>query len=125
MAEPALILIADDEEPIAEIVAYVVADAGHTPLIASHGRQALELALARQPALVITDLMMPYLTGAELIAAIRADAAKYGRAAPRFVLMTSAARSLARAANADAVLQKPFELVEIEALLAHLLAPRS
>ena len=72
---PGLVLIAEDEEPIAEVVATVVEDAGYTPLLAAHGREALELARAKQPALLITDLMMPYLSGAELIAALRSDAA--------------------------------------------------
>ena len=39
-----LVLIAEDEEPIAELIAYVVRDAGYTPLVANHGRQALEVA---------------------------------------------------------------------------------
>jgi len=78
---PPLVLIAEDERPIAAILRAVVADAGYEPAVATHGRQALELARERWPALVITDLMMPYLGGDELIAALRTEAEARGRGA--------------------------------------------
>ena len=118
---PGLVLIAEDEEPIAEVVATVVEDAGYRPLLAAHGREALELARAKQPALLITDLMMPYLSGAELIAALRSDAAASGRASLPVILMTAAGPAQARAAGADAVLRKPFELLELDALIRRFL----
>lgn len=133
---PALVLIAEDEEPIAETISYIVEDAGYTPLVAAHGRQALEFARAERPALLITDLMMPHLDGAALIAALRADAAAdgaqggdeggqggQGGAAPPIILMTAASLDLARAAGADVVLRKPFALAELEALLHRFLSP--
>jgi CheY-like chemotaxis protein len=116
-----LVLIAEDEEPIAEVVATVVEDAGYTPRLAAHGRRALELARAEQPALLITDLMMPHLSGAELIAALRSDAVASGRNPVPVILMTAAGPAQARAAGADAVLRKPFELRELDALLRRFL----
>lgn len=112
-----VVLIAEDERPIAEVLVAVVAEAGYTPLLAAHGRQALELARAQRPALVISDLMMPYLDGAELIAALRGDAARDGHAAVPVILVTAASVVYARAARADAVLLKPFDLTQVEALL--------
>ena len=120
-----LVLIAEDEEPIAEVVATVVEDAGYTPRLAAHGREALELARAEQPALLITDLMMPYLNGAELIAALRSDAAAGGQAPLPVILMTAAGPAQARAAGADAVLRKPFELLELDALIRRFLEARA
>ncbi|HWE60989.1 MAG TPA: response regulator, partial [Chloroflexota bacterium] len=70
-----LVLIADDEPTIAEVVAALVTDAGYRAVVATHGRQALELAQTVWPALVITDLMMPVLDGAGLIAALQEAAA--------------------------------------------------
>jgi len=116
-----LVLIAEDEEPIADVVSTVVEDAGYTPLVAVHGREALDLARAQHPALLITDLMMPYLSGAELIAQLQADAASGGRALMPIILMTAASLSLARAAGADAVLRKPFDLAQLEDLLERFL----
>ena len=108
-----LILIVDDEPPIAELVAEVVTDMGCTPLVAADGRQALALAREHHPAVLVTDLMMPHLTGAELITVLNAES---GARIPA-ILMTAAGPQAARAAGADAVLPKPFDLDELERLL--------
>lgn len=117
-----LILIAEDEPAIAEVLTVVVADAGYEPLLAGHGQRALELARARWPALVITDLMMPHLDGAELIAALKDEAAARGWRRPPVILLTAAGQRQARAAGADAVLSKPFDLDTLEDLMRRLLA---
>lgn len=116
-----VVLIVEDEVPIAEVVASVVAEAGYTPLVAQNGRQALELARGQHPALVITDLMMPHLSGAELIAVLRAEAEASGRAATPIILMTAVSLARARTAQADAVLCKPFDLAQLDALLRRFL----
>jgi CheY-like chemotaxis protein len=118
-----LVLIAEDEEPLAETISYVVREAGYTPLLALHGRQALELARTRRPALLITDLMLPYLDGAALIAALRADAIVTGKPPPATILMTAASQVEARAAGANVVLRKPFYLADLETLLGRFLGP--
>lgn len=120
---PDLVLIAEDEEPIAEALALIVADAGYTPLVAVHGKQALELARERRPALIITDLMMPFLSGAQLIEAVRADAALDNHRPPPMILMTAAGMRRALEANADALLKKPFDVREVEELLRRFLGP--
>lgn len=116
-----LVLIADDERSIAALVAEIVVQAGGQPRVATHGRQALDLARERWPAVVITDLMMPHLDGAGLIARLREEAVARGKAAPAFILMTAASLQYARAAEADVVLRKPFDITEMEALLQHFL----
>jgi CheY-like chemotaxis protein len=117
------VLIAEDEEPIAETLAMLVEDCGYTPLIANNGRQALELARARHPALVITDMMMPYMDGVELIAALRQDASKEARAPIPTILLSAAGFKRMMAAGADAILSKPFDLDELEALIRRFLKP--
>jgi len=121
MSERKVVLIAEDERAIAEIVRVVVEDAGYRPVLAAHGRQALDMARIEHPALVVTDLMMPHMTGAELIAALRADAAPDGGVRVPVILMTAVNPSQARAAGADAVLYKPFDLDALEALLRRFL----
>ena len=117
------ILIADDEGPIVETLAFLVRAAGFTPVVASHGRQALELARANPPALVITDLMMPHLSGAKLIESLRGDAAAGGYTPPPIILITAAGPRATTASGADAVVTKPFALAEIELLLRRFLGP--
>lgn len=119
--EPALVLIVDDEAPLADALAYIVEDAGYKTLIASHGRQALALAREHHPALVITDLMMPHLDGTGLIAALRADAARDSHIAPPIILLTAGGMQQAHNAGADVVIRKPFDIAQIEELLERFL----
>ena len=119
--EPVLILIADDEEPIVEMLAAFVEDLGFTPLVAQNGQQALELARERWPALIITDLMMPMLNGADLIMALRVEAAAHGKASPPVVLLTAGSARAASHLHVDALLLKPFDLDELEQVIHGLL----
>jgi CheY-like chemotaxis protein len=114
---PALVLIVEDEEPIAEALAYLVADAGYVPLQAKHGKQALEVARARHPDLIITDLMMPIMDGAELIAALHAESLDSFGPLPPIILMTASGLRHAQKAGADEVLLKPFDVATVEELL--------
>lgn len=117
-----LVLIAEDEEPIAEVLALIVADAGYLPVTAMHGKAALEVLLQRRPALVITDLMMPYLDGRAFIEHLRTETARAGWPPIPVILMTAADLDYAQTCGADAVLAKPFGLHEVEQLLHQFLA---
>lgn len=121
--QPDLVLIVEDEPPIAEALALIIEDSRYATITAMHGREALELARTYHPALVFTDLMMPHLNGADLITALRADAEAAGETPPPIVLMTAAGAAYTREAQADAVLRKPFDIAEIEALLQRFLGP--
>jgi len=118
---PPLVLIVEDEEPIAQALSFIVEDAGYTPQTAADGVQAIALAHQRWPALVITDLMMPHMDGIALLAALRAEAAASGRPVPPAIVMTAASLRKAYEAGADAVLSKPFDLTDVEELLGRFL----
>src|SRR5258707_15587180 len=106
--------MAEDEEPIAQALAYLIEDAGYRPVVAVHGKAALEMALAQRPDLIITDLMMPQMSGKEFISALRAA---LDTATPPIILMTAAGRRYTDAAGANALLSKPFDLSDVENLL--------
>jgi len=116
-----LVLIVEDEQPIAEALAYIIEEAGYTTLMAPHGRAGLALALEHQPALILSDLMMPQMGGRELIRQLHMA---LDSAAPPVVLMTAADVRFAQDAGAVDVLQKPFEITAVEVLLRRFLAPR-
>ncbi len=120
-AEQILILIADDEEPIVELLATFVADLVYTHLVAQNGQQALDLAHERWPALIITDLMMPVLNGADLILALRAETSAQGRLSPPIILLTAGSRRAAGNLPVEAVLLKPFDLQQLERIIRRLL----
>lgn len=115
------VLIVDDEGPVAELLSYIVADAGYAPVVAPHGRDALEAARREWPDLLLTDLMMPYLDGAGLIAALRDEAVERGVSPIPSVLVTGAGPTALARAAADVVLRKPFEVADVEAVLRLLL----
>ena len=94
-------MIVEDDRPIAEYVAVVVADAGYHPVVATQGRQALDMIEAQRPALIITDLMLPFLSGAEIIAAVRAQPNPVQARVP-VIVMTAAHRKADQIDGADA-----------------------
>src|SRR5258706_14794272 len=106
--------MAEDEEPIAQALAYLIEDAGYMPVVAVHGKAALEMALAQRPDLIITDLMMPQMSGKEFISALRAA---LDTATPPIILMTAAGRRYTDATGATAALGKPFDLGGVETLV--------
>lgn len=116
-----LVLIVEDERPIAETLGDIVTDAGCRAVLASDGRQGLLLARHERPALVITDYMMPYMNGAQLMLALREEAQSSGQLAPPVVLITAAGSVVNGVTRADAIIRKPFNIAQIEALLRRLL----
>ena len=115
-----LVLIVEDDEPIALALAMIVEDEGYRALHANDGQEALDMALRYRPALIITDLMMPRMSGVQLITALRSSRA-FGSGAPRIVIMTAAAASYTENIGADALLRKPFDIREVEKLLRRFL----
>jgi DNA-binding NtrC family response regulator len=112
----ARILVADDEPSICEAFAAVLAAEGHEALIASNGRDAVELVRSARPDAVFLDVRMPGLDGLAALKEIRA----FDRAVP--VVVMTAYGTLDTAAEAlrnDAFdyLGKPLELTKIRQLL--------
>jgi CheY-like chemotaxis protein len=115
-----LIVIAEDEFLIATVLAIMLEDAGYEVASAPHGKAALDLVRNKRPALVITDFMMPLMTGLELAEAIRGDVELSDTP---IILVSGAQGSIGRAHpdKFDAVLDKPYnekKLLEVvESLL--------
>src|SRR6516165_5888501 len=65
------ILVVDDDESLRRVTQLQLEEAGYSVVTASNGGEALALVEAENPALVITDLKMPGLSGLELLAKIR------------------------------------------------------
>ncbi|MCZ2810059.1 response regulator [Modestobacter sp. VKM Ac-2979] len=110
MDAPARVLVADDEDDIRHLVALAVGKAGCTMVAAvADGAQALAVARAERPDLVVLDVSMPEATGLEVCLALRADP---GTADCQVLLLSAGASpdDVARglATGADAYLPKPF-----------------
>ena len=68
----ATVVVVDDEESIAWVVAYWLRKAGHTPIVAATGAAALQAAGAH-PDLILLDLGLPDLPGAEVLRRLKAQ----------------------------------------------------
>ena len=64
------ILIAEDDEPVREMLCAFISDLGHTVTPTENGRELVQLAMAERPDLIVTDMHMPEMTGDSMIAMI-------------------------------------------------------
>ncbi len=67
----ARILIADDDPVAARFVASLLAEKGYEVLVALDGEHAFEIATELKPDLIVSDLVMPYRDGFDVVRAIR------------------------------------------------------
>lgn len=71
MNNPGKILLADDEPDILEIVSYNLIAEGYEVICAKNGIEAIELAKAHLPSMIILDIMMPGKNGIEVCKILR------------------------------------------------------
>jgi DNA-binding response OmpR family regulator len=71
----ARILLAEDEKHIGDMVAFKLTNAGHQVVRAQNGEEALSLAAAERPELILLDVMMPVMDGFEVLRRLRGDPA--------------------------------------------------
>jgi CheY-like chemotaxis protein len=67
------VLIVDDDELIRETLCELVEMVGCSAMVAANGREALKVMTECRPCLVIVDLLMPVMTGNELLEVMRLD----------------------------------------------------
>ena len=107
----ARILIVDDEEMDRILIAEVLRDAGHDPLFAPDGRQALQIWENSSVDLVVTDIVMPELDGLALLESLLGKDPN----TPVIAISGVTAKDLNAAARkgAFAVLTKPVDAEEL------------
>ena len=111
------VLIADDEPVILDLLRDVLEEAGFAVMTVSNGAAALNLVRRTPVALILTDLMMPNISGLELAQQIRSNPQT---AAIPIVLM-SAAMPQRVDDSFTAVIHKPFEIDQIVQVVRKLL----
>lgn len=118
----ALIIYAEDDELVGELVQTTLIDAGHAVGVVTNGRDALQVVQQRRPDLLILDISMPEMSGSQVLDRIRLDPQLYDLP----VLMLTGRRSqieedIALKAGATEYLRKPFDpdmlVVTVSALL--------
>ncbi len=74
----ARIMIAEDDVNIFKLVSFRLGRLGHEVIWAQNGSQALELARAEMPDLLLLDMMMPVYDGFQVLSLLKADPATQG-----------------------------------------------
>lgn len=101
-----LILVVDDEFEVLETISAILEDEGYEVLGAADGKEAIDVLSKRKPDLVLSDIMMPHLTGHQLLEEIRKN--KLLRSVP--VVLMSAGLMKEASLRPDAFMRKPFNL---------------
>jgi two-component system, chemotaxis family, chemotaxis protein CheY len=106
------VLLVEDDDGIRDSVRECLVFEGYDVAAAANGAEALVwLERGVRPSLVLLDMVMPVMSGPELLSRIRADRAL---ADVPVVLMTAAVqRELLVGARVEAFLAKPFDLAEL------------
>jgi two-component system phosphate regulon response regulator PhoB len=110
-----VLLVADDNEDIRELLATRFRNRGFEVVTASDGQEALALAVKRPPTIAILDWVMPGIQGHELCVKLKTDP----RTANVPVVMVTARgeeedRLLGMDLGADAYIVKPFDFDDLE-----------
>ena len=118
----ATVLVVEDEFAIAKLLGDVLDEEGYRVLIASNGKQALELAKSTEPDLVLTDYMMPVMDGAALIQAM----ANTSLSKVPIVMMSSMPeQALAdRCGGYVHFIRKPFSIFQVIEAVARFTSPK-
>lgn len=101
------IVLVDDDNDILTLLTEALRAEGYQPRGFTNPILALESLLSDPPALLVTDLLMPGMSGEELVARVRD---RLGQDLPIIVMSASITLSSAAALGIQAYFSKPFEL---------------
>jgi two-component system chemotaxis response regulator CheY len=120
MNSPRSVLVIDDEAAVRETLKAFLTKAGYAVTIAANGQAGLE-ALQRGPLpeLILLDLMMPEMSGFEVIAVLRLHPS--WKAIP-IVVLTGTAGHSAEDLQVEATLRKPFDMEDVQEAMQRALA---
>ena len=120
-----VVLVADDDPDILELVAFRLERAGYDIVRARDGEEALQLAAEHVPDLAVLDVMMPKLNGYEVTQRIRQDDATSDMPV---ILLTARVQEAdverGFQVGADDYLKKPFSPQELRARVQSILGRR-
>jgi len=109
--ERGAVLVVEDEPSIRELLLDALAQDGIAAVGVADGEEAVRVALAKRPALVLLDMGLPLIDGTDVAARIREA---YGDAVP-FVVVTAGRRIDEAASGVHAVsyIAKPFDVDDV------------
>lgn len=102
------VLVADDDPDLLELLIRRFSRAGYQVMRASDGQEALDMVQEHSPQLAVLDVMMPKLTGLEVLWRLRAEPATQD-----MLIILLSAGLFGPADAADAYVRKPFPSGEV------------
>ena len=112
--DPRLVLVVDDERDVRELVTRKLLQSGFQVITAENGQQALEMAAAQHPDLMLLDVTMPGLSGFDVCRQLKAEA---GDDAPSVIFLSARSQPEDILAGMDAgaedYMVKPFSPAEL------------
>jgi CheY-like chemotaxis protein len=117
-----VVLIVDDEYGLAEMAGELLAMTGYTVMTAMNGKLALACVNQVRPDIILLDVMMPIMSGPEMLRVLRGD--RLYRDIP-VVMMSAAGRESidpGTSAMIAGFLQKPFTYEELMTAVTRSLA---
>ena len=120
------VLVVDDDPVILKLLEVNFEMEGFTVLVARDGEEGIEVARADQPDLIVSDIMMPKVSGLELVTALKSDPTT--SEIPIILLSAKAQNADVRSgldAGADDYVTKPFEPLDLVDRVNRLLEVRA
>lgn len=121
MNSPALVIIIDDEKPLAESLEMVFELQGYHVVTAGSAEEGLPLVVERSPEVVLMDGGLPGIEGDEAIQELRSK----GYSGVIIGISAEERAESMRAAGADSFLGKPLEISSLLALVETFLKKKS
>ncbi len=121
----AVVMVIDDDTALRRLIVRALGNDGHEVIEAENGADALALLERHQPALIITDILMPKTEGIETI-----NKVKERFPGIKIIAMSGGGMSrnlmfldIARAIGAEETLAKPFRPAKLVEVVKRLLGP--
>ena len=125
MRDGARILVAEDDPVTRRFIVSLLEERGYEVLVAEDGEHALDIAISARPDLIVSDIVMPYRDGYEVLRAVRND--DRVKDVPILILsMRDREEDIVRGfeQGADEYVVKPFNAREFLARVRKLIEPR-
>ena len=120
--KPARVLVVEDDQTLSGVIKYNLSKEGYTVLSAVDGVQALEVARAEKPDVILLDLMLPRLDGLEVCRILRKESNV------PILMLTAKGEEVDRVVGlelgADDYMSKPFGVRELMARVRAMLRRR-
>ena len=117
------VLVVEDNEALRDLLARVLETLGYVPVLASHGKEGLEKAIAEKPNLIVMDLLMPIMDGWEAARTLRAS---FETKEIPILAITALFRphdlKSCLEAGCNGYIVKPFSVLNLQSKIAELLA---